>query len=71
MKKRPSKNLGEPLLLDESGLAHRYSVSRRKIAEWKAQGWLPYLALSARNHRFPIAECDRLILAHRVERGAR
>ena len=55
-----------PLLVDAEILATRYGVSVKTIRKWSADGTLPFVKISRRCVRFPVADCDRIILGRRV-----
>jgi len=56
----------QPLLTDAKGLVARYKVGLRTIHHWKATGRIPHIKISSRCVRYPVAECDDIILKRKV-----
>lgn len=56
----------EPLLVDAETLARRYAISAKTVRKWGADGTLPYVKISRRCVRYPLADCDRILAARRV-----
>jgi predicted site-specific integrase-resolvase len=52
----------QPILLDAEQLANRYGVAKKTIRKWGQEGKLPFFKISRRCVRYPIAECDEIIL---------
>jgi excisionase family DNA binding protein len=48
-------------LLTSSQLASYLQVTRRTIAIWKAQRKIPFVAVTARCHRFRISDVERAL----------
>jgi len=57
----------EQLLTDGKGLAARYYVAIRTIQQWQAEGRIPFIKLGRRCVRYPIAECDEIILRRKIK----
>lgn len=51
----------KPLLVSAETLAARYGVSPKTIRKWGREGFLPFVKLSRRCVRYPVAECDEVI----------
>jgi hypothetical protein len=64
--KKLSTTLAAPLLVDAETLAGRYGISPKTVRKWGQEGILPYHAISRRCVRYPVADCDRIIAARRV-----
>lgn len=61
-----SESAPAPLLVDAETLAARYGVSPKTIRKWGQDGTFPYVKISRRCVRYPVADCDRIIAARRV-----
>jgi hypothetical protein len=55
-----------PLLVDAKTLASRYGISEKSIRKFGASGTLPFVKISRRCVRYPVADCDRILAARRV-----
>lgn len=55
-----------PLLVDAQTLASRYGLSPKTIRKYSQTGYLPHVRISRRAVRFPVADCDEIILRRRV-----
>jgi len=55
-----------PLLVDAKTLAARYGIAAKTVRVWGQEGILPYVKISRRCVRYPVADCDRIITARRV-----
>jgi len=55
-----------PLLVDAKTLAARYGIAEKTVRKWGQEGTLPYVKISRRCCRYPVADCDRIITARRV-----
>lgn len=55
-----------PLLVDAEALAARYGVALKTIRKWTGDGLLPVVKLSRRCARYPLADCDAIILRRRI-----
>lgn len=57
----------EPVLVSAAFLAVRYGLAKKTIREWAVdEGFLPYVRLSPRCLRYPLAECDERIKSRLV-----
>ena len=64
--KKASTNPAASLLVDAETLAARYGIAEKTVRKWGQEGILPYHAISRRCVRYPVADCDRIIAARRV-----
>lgn len=55
-----------PLLVDAENLAARYGVAQKTIRKWTCDGLLPVVKISRRCARYPLADCDAIILRRRT-----
>lgn len=55
-----------PLLLNREAAAKRFAISTRFLAELTAEGVLPVVRLGRRCVRWPLAECDEIILRYKT-----
>lgn len=55
-----------PLLVDAETLAARYGIAVKTVRKWGMDGTLPYVKISRRCCRYPLASCDEIILRRRV-----
>lgn len=55
-----------PLLVDAETLAARYGIAPKTVRKWGQDGTLPYVKMGRRCVRYPVADCDRIIAARRV-----
>jgi predicted site-specific integrase-resolvase len=55
-----------PLLVDAETLAARYGLAEKTIRKYGAEGTLPFIKISRRAVRYPVDDCDRIIMARRV-----
>ncbi len=55
-----------PLLVDADTLAGRYGIAAKTVRKWGTDGTLPFIKISRRCVRYPVADCDRIIAARRV-----
>lgn len=57
----------KPLLASAETLAARYGVSPKTIRKWGREGFLPFVKLSRRCVRYPVAECDEIVGLRKVK----
>jgi predicted site-specific integrase-resolvase len=54
------------LLVDADTLAARYGIAAKTVRKWGADGTLPFIKISRRCVRYPVADCDLIMTARRV-----
>lgn len=59
-------NPADQLLVDAPTLARRFGVSVKCIRKWASDGFIPFVKISRRCCRYPVAACDEIILRRRV-----
>jgi predicted site-specific integrase-resolvase len=52
--------------VDADTLAARYGIAAKTVRKWGQDGTFPYVKISRRCVRYPVADCDRIIAARRV-----
>lgn len=60
------KTESAPLLVDADTLAARYGIASKTVRKWGADGTLPFIKISRRCVRYPVADCDLIMTARRV-----
>jgi len=60
------KTESAPLLVDAATLAARYGIASKTVRKWGSDGILPFIKISRRCLRYPVADCDKIIMARRV-----
>ena len=56
----------EAILADCETIADLLAVSQKTIRKWTREGFLPCVKLSRRCVRWPIADCLKVVNAHRI-----
>jgi len=51
------------MLVDAAFIANRYGIEKKTVRQWGRAGTLPYVKMSRRCVRYPLAECDKIIMA--------
>ncbi len=57
----------EARLVTAETLASRYGIAAKTVRKWGLEGFLPFVKMSPRCVRYPVADCDRIIFARRVK----
>ena len=65
------QSIGDQRLVDAPTLGYRYSVATKTIRKWGHEGKIPFVRLSGKCTRYPVADCDAIIDALRVKEVTR